>query len=379
MASLGQLMDGLQPDRAQPKYEQLCARLIGDVQTGRLKPGDLLPPEPVFAEQLNLARSTVRQALAQMERNGLIRRIRGKGTYIHEEATKRLRSGLDAYALIVPDAQSGYYPSLVAGFEEAAGQVRNQVLLMSTRNDVHRQGDGILQFIDKQVAGAAIVPVMSPATPAYQIRQLQKNKVPVVLCHRGVEGIRAPLLAFSARDVGRLAGEAMAKRGHRRVAFVSALRSGLAEAYEAGFRAAIESAGGTLPAEFVVYIGSDGYADYDAYEHLTDQAIRRLIDRADPPTAIFTGFDATAELIFLLLMRLGVSVPGDMSLVSFGGAKRLSPMQQRLTAVTVDEAAIGRLAVELLDEMRQGKRLIESEERVDIGLGISEGQTLDEV
>src|SRR5690349_11089823 len=171
-------------DGSRPKYEQLCERLMEEVTTGRLKPGDALPPEPLIAERLNLARSTVRQALAQLERNGLIRRVRGKGTFIHEDANQRLRTGIDAFALLLPDTQSGYYPSLVAGFEEASAAVLNQVIVVTTRNDVHRQADGILQLIDKQVAGVALVPVMTPPTPAYQVRQLQKNRVPVVLCHR---------------------------------------------------------------------------------------------------------------------------------------------------------------------------------------------------
>lgn len=361
----------------QLKYEQLCLRLIDDMQRGRLKPGDLLPSEPDFAEQHNVARGTVRQALAQMERNGLVRRIRGKGTFIHEDAANRLRPGLDAFALILPDAQRGYYPSLVAGFEEAAGQARNQVLLVSTSNDVARQGDGILQLIDKKIAGVAIVPVGSQPTPAYQVRQLQKNNIPVVLCHRGIDGVRAPLLTFAARDVGRMAGEMLVRKGHRHVALVLAMRSGLGDAYEAGFRAAVEANGGSLADDCVVYIGSDGYADYGAYEQLADKAIRKLIDRPQRPTAIFTGFDSTAELLFLLLVRHGLSVPRDMSLMSFGGSSRISPMQQRLTAVTVDEVAIGRLAAGLLDEMRHGKRAIQSDERFEITLGISEGQTVE--
>ena len=78
-------------------------------------------------------------------------------------------------------------------------------------------------------------------------------------------------------------------------------------------------------------------------------------------------------------MRRGVSVPDDLSIVSFGGATRLGPMQHRLTAVTVDEAMIGRLAAKLLDEMRSGHRLIDSDERIEIALGFSEGQTLQNV
>ena len=363
-----------------PKYEQLCTQLMEEVATGRLKPGDVLPPEPMIAAQLKVARNTVRQALAQLERNGLVRRVRGKGTFIHEDAASRLRSGLDAVALIVPE-QSGFYPLLMAGFEEAAGASRNQVIVVSTRNDLHRQGNAILQLIDKQIAGAAIVPVMSqPSTPAFQVRQLQKNNIPVVLCHRGVDGVRAPVLALSGHDIGRLAGEAMIRRGHRRIAFVSALRATMAEAYEAGLRSALQAVGGSLPSSNAVYIGCDVYADHAEYERLMDAALGELTARPaeQRPTAIFTGFDGVAELIYLQLMRRGLSVPDDISLVSFGGATRLGPMQHRLTAVTVDEAMVGRMAADLLSQMRSGKRLIESDERIEIELGFHPGQTLGE-
>jgi len=377
------LLDGdISLSGASPKYEQLYTRLMSEVAKGRLRPGDALPPEPVLAEQLNLARSTVRQALAQMERNGIVRRVRGKGTFIHEDAASRLRGGLDAFALIVPE-QGGYYPLLMAGFEEAASSARNQVIVVSSRNETHRQGDAILQLIDKQVAGVAMVPVMSrqSPTPAYQVRQLQKNNVPVVLCHRGVEGVRAPVLALSGHDIGRLAGENMIRLGHRRIAFVSALRSGMAEAYEAGLRSALQAVGSSLPKDHVVYLGTDVMPDHDSHEREMDAALGALVSRepGERPTAIFTGFDAVAELIYLLLMRRGVSVPDDMSLVSFGGATRLGPMQHRISAVTVDEAMVGRRAADLLSDMRSGRRPIDLDERFEIALGFHEGQTLGEV
>jgi DNA-binding LacI/PurR family transcriptional regulator len=172
----------------------------------------------------------------------------------------------------------------------------------------------------------------------------------------------------------------MIRRGHRRIAFVSALRATMAESYEAGLRSALQAVGGSLPSSNAVYIGCDVYADHAEYERLMDAALGELTARPaeQRPTAIFTGFDGVAELIYLQLMRRGLSVPDDISLVSFGGATRLGPMQHRLAAVTVDEAMVGRMAADLLSQMRSGKRLIESDERIEIELGFHPGQTLGE-
>ena len=71
--------------RPRMKYEQLKGHLLTELRMGRLKPGDALPTEVELAEMLCVARNTVRHALSELDRDGFIRRIRGKGTFVSEE------------------------------------------------------------------------------------------------------------------------------------------------------------------------------------------------------------------------------------------------------------------------------------------------------
>ncbi len=87
-------------------------------------------------------------------------------------------------------------------------------------NDIGRQADLILQIIDQSVAGVAIVPTTMPTTPVHQIRQLQKNRIPVVFCHRTVEGISAPSVVFSGKEIGNKAAELFLTNGHRKIAML---------------------------------------------------------------------------------------------------------------------------------------------------------------
>ena len=61
------------------KYSRIRGYLEGELAEGRLKSGESLPTELDLAEQFGVARSTVRQALAELQRSGLIRRVGGKG------------------------------------------------------------------------------------------------------------------------------------------------------------------------------------------------------------------------------------------------------------------------------------------------------------
>ena len=67
-----------------PLYHQLKQALRERIERGDYKPGDRLPSEPELIRQYGISRITVRQALDELEAEGLIVRRHGKGTYVAE-------------------------------------------------------------------------------------------------------------------------------------------------------------------------------------------------------------------------------------------------------------------------------------------------------
>jgi GntR family transcriptional regulator len=65
-----------------PLYLQLEDVLSREILAGRLGPGDQLPAEPDIAEHFGVSRSVVRQALARLGQEGLVRRAHGAGTFV---------------------------------------------------------------------------------------------------------------------------------------------------------------------------------------------------------------------------------------------------------------------------------------------------------
>ncbi len=355
----------------QPKYERLRDYVVSQIEAGILKEGAAIPSENRLSETLQIARSTVRQALAVLEREGLVRRVHGKGTFIHEQARSRLRKGQDLFALIVPETEAAFYPSLQRSFEGAAAELASQVIVCNSNNDVDRQGNTILQLMDLHVAGVAIIPPTMPATPAYHVRQLQQHGMPVVCCSRPVLGVQVPLLAIPFEEIGQRAGEEIRKAGHRRVAFLGSMQGEAVQAYERGFRKAMGS--DTI---VLAYSCQTRPALQQEQEVEITQILDQWLQHPTPPTAIFCSFDTLAELVFVLLTQRGVRVPAEISLIGVGGTFRGAGLSHRLTSVTLDEVGMGQAAIQLLNQMRQGVLPIDHPEKQAICIGFSPGGTL---
>ena len=66
---------------AEPIYLQIAGAIKQLLQSGKIPPGSALPPEQVLAKQFGVSRMTMRQANDVLEREGLIERQRGRGTF----------------------------------------------------------------------------------------------------------------------------------------------------------------------------------------------------------------------------------------------------------------------------------------------------------
>jgi GntR family transcriptional regulator, transcriptional repressor for pyruvate dehydrogenase complex len=71
-------------DRATPSL--VYRALLRSIKQGLMVPGAKLPNERELAQQLNTSRTAVRSALSIMERQGLVRRRVGSGTFLTEDA-----------------------------------------------------------------------------------------------------------------------------------------------------------------------------------------------------------------------------------------------------------------------------------------------------
>jgi DNA-binding GntR family transcriptional regulator len=95
-------------------WQQLRADIFGRIENGALAPGDPLPSENTLAQTYGVSRLTIRRALADLARAGIVRTEHGVGSFV---ASQPLRHRID-------DGQASLLESMAKG----GHQVRQLVL-----------------------------------------------------------------------------------------------------------------------------------------------------------------------------------------------------------------------------------------------------------
>lgn len=104
-------------NNGQYKYQSLKDYLIGKISSGEYGSGFQVDSEPELCKKFNLSRNTTRQALQELEQEGYVYRIRGKGTFVKNNTPLQSRK----IALLIYDTAYMTYPvtaELIRGIDE---------------------------------------------------------------------------------------------------------------------------------------------------------------------------------------------------------------------------------------------------------------------
>ncbi|GAQ26009.1 GntR family transcriptional regulator [Tepidanaerobacter syntrophicus] len=153
-----------------PLYYQLMDIIIEMIEAGNLKADDKLPSERELCEKYDISRSTVRQAIQELEREGYIYRIHGKGTFVSPEKFKQ--DLLKFYSFTEEMKKLGKVPtSKVLDFKIAKC---NEKLAQKMRLNVH---DEIYVFTRLRLADGEPMMLETSHVPCGRFPGLTKEKL----------------------------------------------------------------------------------------------------------------------------------------------------------------------------------------------------------
>jgi LacI family transcriptional regulator len=258
-----------------------------------------------------------------------------------------IRRKTGALGVIVPDVANPFFTLVVRGAEEVAWRAGYHVILCNTQADLERERGYLEDMLAFQVEGLLFAPVSDRSRP--HLRALTQNNVPFVLIDRSIAGYDGDLVQGDSVGGARLLVEHLLELGHRRIAMITETNEvSTARDRVRGYREALEGAGVAFEEGFVAETSAlDPRGAHDA--------TFRLLDLAEPPTAIFAVNNIAVVGVAEAARERGLAIPGDLALVCFDDIEHASRFHPFLTVMAQPAETFGTIAMQLLLDRLAGR------------------------
>lgn len=317
---------------AEAKYKELFRTLRMQILSGGMDDRERFPSEVQLMRKYHVSRNTVRAALEELKRSGMIETRNGAGTFL----TTAARRATGLLGIIVPGIASGeIFPRICTEFTRLARDEGYTTIFgdASSSDPLVRDTQALRlahDYVRKNVAGVLFEPLeLTPnaqATTADIIHLLDSHRIPVVLIDRD---IASP----SGRSKYDLVGIDNIRAGHQ-------LASHVIESGAKNIHVLIRP--GSAPTVFKRAQGVRN-AVLDAglkwgkkHIHVEDPADLTAVKKqlvAAKADAIVCGNDSTAAKLLETLRHLRIAVPDDIMVTGVDDVRLASAVTPHLTTL----------------------------------------------
>lgn len=238
-------------------------------------------------------------------------------------------------------ATTPYAGAMIQGAQDAAWAAGVMLMLVNTGGEPDMEQRAIELLLDRQVDAIVYATMYHRVvTPLTSLRQVR-----TVLLDARAGDASFPSVVPDDHSAAREAVAFLIDRGHRRIGFATTMDP-VPAAIERldGYHEVLEERGITFDPSLVT-VGPDGEVPSGV------EAAGRLLDLADPPTAIFCFNDRMAMGAYRAIQTRGLRVPEEVSVVGFDDMAQIAPwLDPPLTTMQLPHYGMGRWAVEQLLE-----------------------------
>lgn len=355
-----------------PLYSQIRDYVLANIQQRHWQANDQLPTELELAEKFNVSRFTVKKAMEELVKEGLIYRIQGKGSFIAQMVGDEQRpiaapsaeapasAALKLVVLLTPQIQSSLSANILTGAERILAERGYQLIVRSSRNEQELERRLLVDSVNTGVRGVLIFPVDGESYNE-EILRLTLNKFPVVVIDRFLRGVETNCVCSDNEGGAFEAVSHLIGLGHQNIAYVvvhDRTTTSLEERMS-GYERAL--AAHDLPyGRRLAYFESEeaerqkGLPDDDRQQEELDQLgrmtvpIQAFLERNPAVTAIFAATTYTGLATLQAAANLGIRVPEQLSVVFFDDFEHAALSRVPPTCVVQQEGGLGMEAAKLL-------------------------------
>jgi len=244
----------------------------------------------------------------------------------------------ETIGLIIPDISNPFFASIAKIIELESRRFGYSLILCDSQDDIATENELINLLTERKVDGMILAPV---GLNGNHIHDLLRKNIPVVVIDRYFPGTSIPYITTDNYNGAFIATEHLIAYGHRRIACIQGLK---------GITSSTERVNGYLDAlkKHKVPIDKNLICGIDFGEENGYIQTQLLLNRKNPPTAIF----ALGNLISLGMLRAiyetGLTIPNDISVITFDEQPYSAFLRSPMTTIEQPREKIAKMAVNVL-------------------------------
>jgi DNA-binding LacI/PurR family transcriptional regulator len=353
-------------------YQQIKLDIIEKIERGVFLPGDKIGTEKELCKEFNVSRSTIRRALADLEKSGKIERLLGKGTFVKEKNNYNVSSNNKTIMVIVPVISQDFISNIITGIQKATNEKDYNINLCITNNSIEKETEYIKKAIKNDVSGI----ILHPTNHCYYNNEVIKliEKKPVIMTARYYEYIDCNFVvpdnykgAFDAVDF-------LVNLGHKKIGLISdkpKIQTSVRNRIE-GYKEALSSNDICINNSIIMDDLEDPCELYSSTPKKQNKTIEKikeyLINNRKKLSAIFAVNDFLGREIIIAAKEIGISIPEEISIVGFDNVMISEKAEPPLTTVEWSQYKVGNLAAKKLINLIENNQIKKTKEILPVNL-----------
>ena len=331
------------------KYTDLALWLREQIEKGQYRDGDRIPTEAELSERFLVSRDTVRKAVAVLEQENLLYKVRGSGTYVDTSDLKLLPDSFYSsrrVGILMNNLDHYIFPSIIKGINTVLNKHGYTSVMQFTNNCISQEREALMDFLEGDFAGLIIEPTKG-ALPQlnYDLYQRIARTRPAVLIHAKIPGLSLSYVTGGDEKGGLLLTDYLLDQGHKKIAVIFALDDQTGTARYLGFVKAFQNRGIAIPDETIFW-----YDSSDVSEIFTEPLNARLHAALSSCSAVICQDDRLANYLKKYL-ALHKEFREDIVICGFDDSE--IARDQNLTSVTHPKEEFGECAaMRLLEKIK---------------------------
>lgn len=336
-----------------PKHKILSQWIKDNITNGTYLPGDKIPSENELSLLFNYSRQTVRQAISNLVGEGILSREQGSGTYVSIRLTTLNHTKTMRIGVITTYLDDYIFPSIIRGVEEVLTANGYTLSLAITHNKTSDEANCLSSMINDGVDGIIIEGTKTalPNMNEELYKKLKLRNIPIVFINGFNEAYADSYVIMDDIKGGELAGDFLYGNGHIKIGgfFKSDDIQGIRR-YEGLLKSVIKN-NSILKDDGVFW-----YTTEDFHYLFNTSMDAMILERLQGVTAVVCYNDLVAADLIKLLKRNHISVPEDISIISFDNSFLAKEMVCNLTSVIHPSKKMGKKAASILLDLIHSPR-----------------------